>query len=431
MGYWRLAIDEGSQSLIPNLFSLFFMPQQTIKLTQMAHGGSAIGRPKSGGLVFVPFGIPGETVQISVVKDKGRYAEGQIDKIITPSPDRVTPRCQHFGVCGGCHFQHIAYKRQLALKRELVRDQLERIGGLKNVRVQPTLPHPTPWGYLADVELSPVNDGGLGFWSPGEHRVIPIENCPIVHPRLQALWHDIDLALPGLRKLTLRLGEEEAMLAALEVDEVEPPELEADFPVSVAIVLPDKTAASLIGDPFIVKVVKERPFRVSPGCYFPSSPEAAALVVDTVLAFAKLTGSETVVEPFSGVGMLTAFLAERARAVVAIEMNEDAVADTAVNLDDLDNVSLYEGWLEEVLPVLDVVPQVVVVNPPSSGLTREGMKVVVDKRPLRLIYVSSDVATLARDGKHLSRAGYRLVEIQPIDARPQTFHIDTVSLWEK
>lgn len=407
------------------------MAQHTIKLTQMAHGGSAIGRPKSGGLVFIPFGIPGETVQLSIVKDKGRYAEGRIDKIITPSPDRVTPRCQYFGRCGGCHFQHIAYARQLTLKQELVRDQLERLGGVKNVRVQPTLPHPTPWGYLADVELSPVEEAGLGFWSPGEQRVIPIESCPIIHPRLQQVWQDIDLVLPGLRKLTLRLGgDEESVLAALEIDEVEPPELEADFPLSVAIVLPDRTAASLIGDPFVVKVVKERPFRLSPGTTFQPSPAAAALVVDTVLAYANLTGSETVVEPFSGVGMLTAFLAERARAVVAIEMNENAVADTAVNLDDLDNVSLYEGWLEEVLPVLDVAPQVIVVNPPASGLTREGMQAVVEKRPLRLIYVSSDVATLARDGKQLHRAGYRLADIQPIDTRPQTFHIETVSLWQ-
>lgn len=407
------------------------MTQQTIKLTQMAHGGSAIGRPKSGGLLFVPFGIPGETVQVSVVKDKGRYAEGRIDKVVTPSPDRVTPRCPHFGICGGCHFQHMAYERQLTLKRELVRDQLERLGGLKNVRVQPTLPHPTPWGYLTDVELSPVEEAGLGFWSPSEQRVIAIESCPIIHPRLQQVWQDIDLVLPGLRKLTLRLGgDEEEVLAALEIDEVEPPELEADFPLSVAIVLPDKTAASLIGDLFVVKVVKERPFRLSPGITFQPSPAAAALVADTVLAYAKLTGSETVVEPFSGVGMLTAFLAERARAVVAIEMNEDAVADTAVNLDDLDNVSLYEGWLEEVLPVLDVAPQVVVVNPPASGLTRAGMEAVVEKRPLRLIYVSSDLATLARDGKHLHRAGYRLTEIQPIDTRPQTFHIETVSLWQ-
>ncbi|MEM7113128.1 MAG: class I SAM-dependent RNA methyltransferase [Chloroflexota bacterium] len=403
-----------------------------LKLTQMAHGGSAIGRRQKSGLVFVPYAIPGEQVEVTITKDKGSYAEARVEKILRPSPSRVKARCKHFGTCGGCHFQHITYEKQLELKRELVRDQLERIGKLKNVAVAPTLAHPDPWAYQEDVALSPTKDGRLGFWSPHAHRVIPIEECHVISPRLQSLWQeDIDLSLPGLRKLTLRLGLEDEVLAALEVDDVEPPELEADFPVSVAIVLPDKTAASLIGNPVIDKQAKGRVFRVSPGCYFAPSTTAASMIIDAVLDYAQLSGTETVLEGYSGVGTLTAFLAQQAREVTSVEINENAIEDMAVNLDDCDNVTLYHGWFEEVAPLLEVVPDLAVINPPQSGLTPNASRALLAKKPKKMIYVSSDIATLARDGKHLARGGYRLTAVQPIDALPQTFQITAVSLWER
>jgi 23S rRNA (uracil1939-C5)-methyltransferase len=229
--------------------------------------------------------------------------------------------------------------------------------------------------------------------------------------------------------MTLRRGSNDALLAALEVDDVEAPELETDFPVSVAIVLPDNTAASLVGDIYLLKSVKGREFRVSPGCFF--QPSAADALVDTLVDYAQLSGKETVIDAYSGVGMLTAFLAEGAAEVVGIEVNGDAVADTAVNLHHTDNVSLYEGWVEDILPALDMQPDLIVLNPPSQGLSRDASRAVLAKTADRLIYVSSDIATLARDGKQFAKAGYKLAAIQPIDLHPQTFHIDTVSLWKR
>ncbi len=261
--------------------------------------------------------------------------------------------------------------------------------------------------------------------------MIPIESCAIARPELVELLQDVDLDLPGLRRLALRVGDDEALLAALEVEGVEPPALEADFPISVAIVLPDRTAASLVGDNFTVQAVKGRDFRVSPGVYFAPSPAGMALMVETVLRYAALAGRETAVDLYSGAGTLTAFLAEQAAQVVAIEQNRDAVADTAVNLTSCDNVSLYEGAVEEILPALDINCDVLVANPPKTGLSREATKQILALRPSRIIYVSSDVATMARDGRKLNRTGYKLVEIQPIDMRPQTWHVDLVGLWEK
>lgn len=210
----------------------------------MAHGGSGIGRANRSRTVFVPLTVPGEKVRAQIVSEKNKYAQAELVQVLQPSPERVTPRCQHFAVCGGCHFQHMSYGAQLAAKEAVVRDQLARLGGFKQANVVPVLPNPEPWAYRVEMVLSPVGNGRLGFWSPVQKEVIAIEECPIARPELVGLLQDVELDLPGLRKLSLRVGDDEALLAAIEVDGVEPPELEADFPISVAIVLPDKTAAS-------------------------------------------------------------------------------------------------------------------------------------------------------------------------------------------
>jgi 23S rRNA (uracil1939-C5)-methyltransferase len=153
-------------------------------------------------------------------------------------------------------------------------------------------------------------------------------------------------------------------------------------------------------------------------------------VADTVLRYAALDGGELVLDAYCGVGMLTAFLAEAAAEIVGVEVAPDAVADAAVNLEATDNVSLYLGTVEEVLPSLAVRPNAAVVDPPADGLSKEAVEAVVALAPRRLIYVSSDVATLARDGRQLHQAGYRPLEVQPIDMLPQTYHVHTVSLWQ-
>ena len=405
------------------------METVTLDLTEMAHGGSAIGRANRGRTVFVPLTIPGEKVRAQIRSQKNKYAQAELVQVLKPSPERVTPHCQHFGICGGCHFQHISYPAQLEVKEKVVRDQLARLGGFKQANVQPVLPNPRPYAYRADMVLSPAGNGRLGYWSPIKKEVIPIEECPIAQPGLVALLQDVELDLPGLRKLSLRVGDDEALLAAIEVDGVEPPQLEADFPISVAIVLPDKTAASLVGDNYSVQQVNGRDFRVSPGVFMTPSPAGMELVIDTVLRYAALTGQETVVELCSGAGTLTAFLAAQAKELLAVERNADAVADLAANLGDLDNVSVYEGEVEAVLPLLPAPAEVMVVHPWANGLSRKAGSAVTKAKPARLIYVSSDVATLARDGRSLHQNGYTLVEIQPIDMLPQTFHIETVSLW--
>lgn len=407
------------------------MKAVTTKLTGMGHGGSAIGKGKQSLTIFVPFGLPDETVKLALTEEKNGFARGELVEVLRPSSHRIIPKCRYYGTCGGCHFQHVDYPYQLELKTAVVRDQLQRIGKFKNPDVRPTLANPEPWAYLTEIELSPVESGGLGFWSPIEKSVIPIEACEIAQPELVAFLNDVDLDLPDLRKLTLKIGDDKAMLAALEVDDVEPPQLEADFPVSVSIVLPNKTAASLVGDHYLVQQVRGRDFRISSGCYTPPSMAGFDLMLQTVLDFAVLSGAETVLDLYSGVGLLTAFLAEGAREIVAIERNPDAVADAAFNLDDEDNISLYQDRVETSLPNLQIEADLAVIHPTEKGMTREAITAVSQTNTPRLITIHSDLATAARDGQQLNKAGYALKIVQPVDMLPQTYHVETVMVWER
>jgi 23S rRNA (uracil1939-C5)-methyltransferase len=180
-----------------------------------------------------------------------------------------------------------------------------------------------------------------------------------------------------------------------------------------------------------VQTINGRDFRVSPGCYFAANSGMRTAVLTTLLSLANVQNRDRVLELYSGAGVLTAFLAEQAAELIAVEINEDAIADAVVNLDHLDNVSVYQGWVEDVLPTLEARPDVVVVDPPVKGMSDTAVRRLIAHAIPKLLYVSSDIATLARDGKRLAKAGYRLTAIQPLDTSPQTFRFHTVSRWER
>lgn len=411
------------------------MSDLTLTLTDMAHGGLALGRDRSGRAIFVPFAIPGETVRARVPNDRRGFARAELLQVIAPSPERVAPRCRHFGICGNCHFQHMTYAAQLRAKEAAARDQLTRVGGLTNPPLRPIIPAPEPYGYRAETALYPAEEGGLGYWSPVERRIFRVEECPILHPSLQAALPDLDVELPGLRRLTLRLGDDEELLAALEVEDVEPPELAVDFPVSVAIVLPDRTAASLIGDPYLVQTIGGREFRFSPGVAFPPFPAAAVVLAESILSLAEIAPGDTVLESPGGAGWLTAALAGRAAAVIAVEPNPDAVADAAENLDTFDNVSIYQGTEDEIFPALDVEPDVAVLRPGTlraeDGLSPAAWRLLERLRPRRRVVIVAEVGALAKDAKRLTKMGYRPVACQPVDLAPQGYWVEMVSVWRK
>jgi 23S rRNA (uracil1939-C5)-methyltransferase len=407
------------------------MEDITLTLTAMANGGAALGRDENDRVVFVPQAIPGETVRVAIVEDKKRFARGRLIEVLEPAPERVQPRCPHFGPCGGCHFQHIDYLHQLKYKEAVIRDQLERIGGMGDPPLAPIWANPEPWAYANSVTFSQTAENRPGFWSPQLERVMPIDTCLLLKPRLLELYADLELDLPSMTGLTLRVGFDDELLAVLQADDIEPPALEVDFPVSAALLLPDGTAANLIGENFVLQEIGGRIFRVSAGCFFYLSAPATAFMVETILSCAASNITGTILELYSGVGTLTAFLAGEAAEVVAVEMNPDAVADAASNLEEFDNISLYQGRVEAILPSLDVRPDLIVVDPPRDGLPVEVVDYFEEMGLADVLYISADIATLARDGRRLMAKGYALRRLQPIDMQPQTYHVQTVSLWSR
>ncbi len=407
-------------------------PMIEVELEAMAHGGSALGRVE-GQMVLLPYAIPGERVRARVVGQKGRmlFAEGV--QLLEASADRVQPACPHFGPgrCAGCQWQHIDYPAQLLLKQDVLADQLERIGGFTEADVRPVIPAPALWFYNDWMRLLPAADGTVGF-ADTRGAVLPISECHVLHPDLLALLPLLDMeALTGVERLTLQRGSDGQRMLILEVANDEAPELETDLPMSVNLVLQSGEPRNLIGDLYSHYAVKGRTFRVSAGSYFRPNTSQVEPLLDNVLAALALTAESAVLEAYGGMGLFTPFLAERARLVTLIEDDPFALADAEVNLGEADNVDVIEGDAQDVLPELEAGYDVALFDLPESGLPTEMTDALAATAIPRLVILSSDPATLARDGKRLAGHGYRLVYAQPIDLAPQTAQIDTIAVFER
>ncbi len=420
----------------------------TLQLTAMAHGGSALGRAGDK-VVFVPYTLPGETVEVRIVEDRGRWANAELVRIVEPSPDRIAPPCPHFGPrdpdargapapdpslvsgCGGCQWQHISYAAQLKLKQAIVRDQFARVGKLPDVEVRPTLGMEDPWYYRNHVQMHVSPAGPLGFRALREHTVIPIQVCFIMAPDVEDLWRSLDLEFSELRQAILRadMGADDSLvLLKTEFDEL--PELEVDFPVSINLELMQGEVVNLIGAPWLTAHVAGRDFRVSAASFFQVNTIMAEELVRLVREALRPQSGQTLLDLYSGVGLFGLVLADEVGQVVAVEESVAAVADWRVNAAGLDNATVHEGAVEKVLPTLQGPAHLAVLDPPRAGCAPEALDALAALRPARIAYVSCDPATLARDAARLVNKGYRLRYVQPVDMFPQTWHIECVALFE-
>ena len=403
-----------------------------VELTSFAYGGESIGRLPDGRLVFVPFTIPGETARLELVEQKRGFARARLLDVLEPSTGRIAPRCAHFGLCGGCHYQHMPYPAQLAAKRIILRDQLERIGGLKAPLVQPAVASVQEYQYRNHVQFHLTPDGKLGYHKPRSEQVFAIRECHLPEPVLNELWPQLDFeALAEIERIGLRLGADDDIQIILESRDPQPPDLSVEeLPVSVVHLSP-AGALVLAGSPDITIHVLGRDFRVSAGSFFQTNTAVAQVMVEHVLALLELDQNTVALEAYCGVGLFSAFLAERVGRLVGIEASPSAAEDFAANLDEFDNVELYEAPVEAALPGLDFQPDVVLVDPPREGIERSALEDLLRLAAPRLVYISCDPATLARDARRLVACGYTLAQVTLFDQFPQTFHIESVSLWSK
>jgi 23S rRNA (uracil1939-C5)-methyltransferase len=402
----------------------------TVELDAMAHGGEAIGRHE-GRAIFIPYAIPGEIVRAELIEDHGRYARARLVEVVRPSAVRVEPPCPFFGEgkCGGCQWQHIEMSVQPRMKGLVTVDQLERVGKFEAPPVFEPIPDGLGWEYRNHALFRVNDEGRLGFLASGSHNVYPVDDCLILHPLLSTLLKSLDMTYPELEWLEMRAGTATGdLMLLLQAKEEESPLLEVDFPLSIVQIRHDDAVAPLIGLDYIMERVHDREFRISATSFFQVNSAQAAELVAIVMGALDLEGSERVLDAYCGVGLFTAFIAEEARHVTGIEVNPPAINDARHNLANAGNVDLVEGPVEEVLPELEGRFDAVVVDPPRAGLGPEVIDALVACNPRRLVYVSCDPATLARDCQRLARRGYRLEWVQPVDLFPQTYHIENVAL---
>lgn len=384
----------------------------TVRLEEIAYQGAAIGR-EDGRVVFAEYGIPGEEVVVAIERERRDYSLGRVIEVHGASPERIEPPCPYFGVCGGCQWQHIRYEHQLVLKQRVVSQQLQRIGKFENPPVSATVPSPQQFGYRNHARFSVDGQGNLGFISrPGHgYRFLRIDECRIMHPKINEILSRLQDRAHVKHQLMVRYGVNTgSLLVHPNVSQLE------------------QTIPS--GQPYFEEAVLGYRFRIAASSFFQTNTGVAERLIELVLERVAPTGREIVVDAYAGVGTFAAFLAPRVARVIGIEESPSAVNDARVNLDRFENVEYLMAKVEQVLGRLAVRPDVVILDPPRVGCAPEAITGVLMLRPPKIIYVSCDPATLARDLRKLCDGGYRLINVTPLDMFPQTYHIESVATLE-
>ncbi len=404
-----------------------------LQLDDLAYGGDAVGR-YGGQVVFVPLGLPGERVRVTLVRRQKRYARGRIVEIQEPSPQRVAPPCPYYGRCGGCQLQHLSYPGQLEHKRRVVAAQLERIGRQEGVTVLPTLGMEDPWRYRNNVQASLTDEGELGFLAAGSNRVVPVAHCLLLHPLLDDLWAGParEVALRGagrVERLSLRAGLATGeRLVILEGVRGRVPDLPAEGGASWVQSRAHGAARVLRGKGDLVEVLAGRRLRISAEAFFQVNTAQAEVLVAVAARMLALAGTETLLDAYCGVGTFALTAGRRAGRVIGIESAAGAIVDALANRHEGEPAEFLVGRVEEVLPGVEAHIDAVILDPPRAGCAREVLEALAAREPGRIVYVPCDPATLARDVAVLSEHGYRPEQVQPVDMFPQTYHVETVVL---
>jgi 23S rRNA (uracil1939-C5)-methyltransferase len=410
-----------------------------VTLEKLTYGGEAMGRlpdlltGASGRAVFVPFGLPGELVRIQLTQQKQNFARGELIEILQASPDRIVPKCRHFTQCGGCHYQNLPCEKQLTAKAEILRDQLQRIGKIENPPVQPMVPSPLEWNYRNHMQFHLTEDGKPGFVNAKGNSVFPIEECHLPEENINNFWHELQFeSRMNLERVSLRSGQDDELMLVLESDTEETPEIEIEADISVIHVYEDHAVVIAGQDHFFINIFG-KDFRISADSFFQVNTKMAEKMVVHLIPRLPVSQSITLLDVYCGAGLFSKFFAPHYAKVIGIETSPAACEDFGFNLDEFDNVELYEGIAERILPALAeqlTQPTHMIVDPPRAGLERHALDAILNIKPQVIAYVSCDPSTLARDTAKLINGGYRLQEVTPFDLFPQTYHIESISFFE-
>ncbi len=356
-------------------------------------------------------GIPGERVVARIVRYRRRrkhYVSGIVTDVLEPSPHRVPPPCPFFGPCTGCQWQHIDYEHQLRLKRAHVVDRFQEHGPLRNVEVSSVMPALERFEYRNHARFTVRKQGRLGFVNRITRRFVEIDRCMLMAPWINDTLAELNGLCGETSQLTMRYGVNTG-------EWLIQPHLQS------------RDIRRFTGQPHYEEKLLGHRFRVGSPSFFQVNTRQAERMLELVRERLRLTGRETVVDAYAGVGVFAVAAAERARRVIAIEESRAAVEDAAVNASAIKNLEYVEGKTEHVLSSMRETPDAVVLDPPRSGCHEAALQALIGLAPPRVIYVSCDPASLARDLAYLVEGRYAIESVQPIDMFPHTHHIECVA----
>lgn len=442
---------------------------EIIELTfeDLTHEGDGVGKV-NGYPLFVPYGLPGEKAKVKVIKVKKNFGFGKLMEIQNASPERVEPPCPVYVACGGCQLQHMSYNMQLNMKHNQVKNVLKKIGHMENVPVHETLGMTDPWRYRNKIQI-PVGErnGGLitGFYQKRSHRIIEgQESCIIqdeindrmvgavrrIAEKLGISAYNEETGRGDLRHIMVRTGQNtnETMIVLVTRVEKLPQmdklidELQETYPHIKSIVQNiNKEKTNVIlgrktkviwGSEYIYDTIGDIKFAISAKSFYQVNPSQTKQLYDKALEYANLTGEETVIDAYSGIGTISLFLARKAKKVYGVEIVPEAIADAKENarLNHIENAEFHVGEAEKVMPwwsAQGLRPDVIVVDPPRKGCGEELLEAMLTMKPKRIVYVSCNPSTLARDLRILEDGGYETKQVQPVDMFPQTNHVECVA----
>ena len=439
-----------------------------VDIVDIGQGGVGIGKFE-GFTVFVDGGLIKDKIKVKITKSKKNYAVGDIVEIIEPSPYRVERKCcKELKDCGGCQIQELDYKEQLNLKTNEVKQVISRIGKLDDVVVHHALGMEEPFRYRNKAQFPIQKVDGvpvIGFYKKKSHDIIPTDECIIQHDvndkiikiiktyirAYKVSIYDEKTHTGVLRHLVTKVGfTTKEVMVVLVANGRKLPYLNElasvlkenipGFKTLVVNVNRERTNVILgnenrviYGDGKINDNIGDLVFEISPLSFFQVNPVQTEVLYNKALEYAALGENDTVFDIYCGIGTISLFLAQKAKKVYGIEIVEEAIKDAKRNaeLNNLDNVEFYVGKAEEVVPKMykqGKRANVVVVDPPRKGCDEKVLDTIVSMQPDRVVYVSCNPSTLARDLSYLDERGYKCLEVQPVDMFPHSVHIENVAL---
>lgn len=438
-----------------------------VEILGMNHEGQGIAK-KDGLTIFVEGGIIGEVVSVEIVQLKKTYAVARVKSLLRPSHERALPFCPVYERCGGCQLQHMTYRESLRFKQKVVKDALQRIGKLKHTVVNPTLGMEDPFKYRNKAQFPYGVRNALpisGLYAKKSHEIVEFLECPIqmeqndrVKRLVEGLVHEYRVSAYDethgrgvLRHLCVRTalhtGEVMVVFVVTQKDDKNLSfvidDLVRALPMvkSVYVNVNSKKTNVILGHENILVYGKEKivdvlggfQFEISPNSFYQVNPKQTEVLYKKALDYAKLTGKETVFDLYSGIGTISLFLSQKAKNVIGVEVVSAAVQDANRNkeINNVENVAFIEGEAEIVVPKLFSKGQradVVVVDPPRKGCDEKLLHTMLQMNPQRMVYISCNPSTLARDLAYLEGGGYSAIEVQPVDMFPWTRHVETCSL---